>query len=324
MKNVYVICPGDSVTGGPELIHQFIDAVNSVGGNASVLYYPFSHNYDIPSPYKHYNVKVEKKGSISADNSIIIVPEIATQYIKYFEKFEIFIWWLSVDNYFNAFPMGLKGKLKSVIKKLVKHRNRPKYLNEMNQYSHLAQSHYAMQFLKDNGYESSLLSDYLNKEHFVQEADLEKKENIICYNPKKGLEVTQYIIETYPKMKFVPIQNMNHKEVADLLKRSKIYIDFGKHPGKDRLPREAAMANCVVITGMKGSAGNEYDIPVPKKYKLDENSSDFISKVDQIISFVFNDYESSLQDFGHYRERIQNERELFLDQVSNLVRKECS
>ena len=35
-----------------------------------------------------------------------------------------------------------------------------------------------------------------------------------------------------------------------------VYIDFGHHPGQDRLPREAVQCGCVVITGTRGS-GNQ-------------------------------------------------------------------
>jgi len=38
-----------------------------------------------------------------------------------------------------------------------------------------------------------------------------------------------------------------------------VYIDFGHHPGQDRLPREAVQCGCVVITGKRGS-GNQINI----------------------------------------------------------------
>jgi len=43
----------------------------------------------------------------------------------------------------------------------------------------------------------------------------------------------------------------------------KLYVDFGKHPGKDRMPREAAVHGCCIITGRRGAAGNPFDIPIP-------------------------------------------------------------
>lgn len=54
---------------------------------------------------------------------------------------------------------------------------------------------------------------------------------------------------------------------------SMIYIDFGEHPGKDRIPREAAMRDLIVITGRDGAAVNDVDVSIPKKYKIDRNMS---------------------------------------------------
>lgn len=36
---------------------------------------------------------------------------------------------------------------------------------------------------------------------------------------------------------------------------------FRQPPGKDRMPREAAMPGCCVITGKRGAAANPFDIP---------------------------------------------------------------
>ena len=46
------------------------------------------------------------------------------------------------------------------------------------------------------------------------------------------------------------------------------YIDFGPHPGMDRLPREAALAGCIVITNREGAAAHDEDVPLPPEYKF--------------------------------------------------------
>ena len=38
----------------------------------------------------------------------------------------------------------------------------------------------------------------------------------------------------------------------------------------DRLPREAALAGCVVITNREGAANFEEDLPLPYAYKFDQ------------------------------------------------------
>ncbi|KAL3809235.1 hypothetical protein ACHAXA_005283 [Cyclostephanos tholiformis] len=46
------------------------------------------------------------------------------------------------------------------------------------------------------------------------------------------------------------------------------YIDFGPHPGMDRLPREAALAGCIVITNREGAAAHDEDVPLPQEFKF--------------------------------------------------------
>lgn len=58
---------------------------------------------------------------------------------------------------------------------------------------------------------------------------------------------------------------------AFCMSKSKVYIDFGNHPGKDRIPREAAISGCIVITGKRGAAAFAEDVCIPETYKFDES-----------------------------------------------------
>ena len=74
-------------------------------------------------------------------------------------------------------------------------------------------------------------------------------------------------------MQFIRLENMNPQQLCDALDKSMIYIDFGNHPGKDRIPREACCRNCIVMTSKLGSANNSYDVPIPDEYKFDTTDS---------------------------------------------------
>ncbi|MGI2173250.1 hypothetical protein [Shewanella ulleungensis] len=313
MTKVYVLCPGNVVTGGPELLHQLVDSLNKKGDVASIVYYPFESNFDVPNAYKHYNVNHKVFSDVNFEGNAVVLPEILTGYKRFFPKSKVYIWWMSVDNYFKHFPTGLR-RLKN---KLLNYKKSPIRVHKLTDCSHLAQSEYAREFLANYGLTTYMLSDYLNQEHLDREVDLSKKQNIISYNPLKGIEVTQKIRDFYKDYQFVPIQNMTAKEVAELLEKSKVYIDFGDHPGKDRIPREAAMAKCIVITGRKGSANNLIDIAVPDKYKIDEDSENFIVAIGEVFNFAFNDFESALQDYELYRTKIQNEKRVFDEEVNS-------
>ncbi|EKO3767285.1 hypothetical protein P0F26_002971 [Vibrio metschnikovii] len=310
MTKLYVICPGDSVTGGPELLHQLVHSVNELGGFASIVYYPFDIQFEVPDAYKHYNVKSLQINEVDKTSNSVVVPEVVTGLTKYFNGMRTFIWWLSVDNYFKHKEVGVKGLVKSMLRI-----GNQLPLSKLKNFEHLVQSAYAKEFLQENGIGSLMLSDYLNKEHFIKEYDPSLKRDIVCYNPKKGYDVTRKIIENNPDISFVPIQNMTSDQVAELLSESKIYIDFGNHPGKDRIPREAAMAGCIVITGIKGSARNSVDIPVDRKYKVDESSEYLIANVSNLIRDSFNNYDFFSKDFDVYRDKIVREEHDFNEEV---------
>lgn len=311
MTKVYVLCPGDIVTGGPELLHQFVDSLNKKGDLASIIYYPFESKFEVPVAYKSYNVNHKAFNDVDFDGHAVVIPEILTGYKRYFPDSKIYIWWMSVDNYFNHFPKGLR----KLIAKLLSYKKTPIKVEKLTDCCHLAQSEYAREFLTSKELKTYMLSDYLNQEHLNRVVDLSKKQNIICYNPAKGAEVTKKLREFYKEYDFVPINNMSAKEVAELLERSKIYIDFGDHPGKDRIPREAAMAKCIVITGKKGSARNGIDIPVSEKFKIDEDSTDFIEQFSRVLDYSFENFDNALKEFEFYRDKIAQEKEVFLQQV---------
>lgn len=185
----------------------------------------------------------------------------------------------------------------------------------MKNYQHLSQSEYARMFLESRGIHCDMLTDYLNETHLKDVDENINRENIIAYNPKKGEKYSNKLISRYPGYKFIPIKNMTAIEVRKLLERSKVYIDFGDHPGKDRFPREAVMAGCCVVTGRRGSAANKVDVPVPSCYKLDESAKSFEKDFQNVIENIFQDYEKCYADFEDYKIKISAEFSVFKEQA---------
>ncbi len=314
VNNIYVCCPGDSVTGGPELLHQLVDKLRENGKPAYILYYPFENTFNIPDAYEHYNVEQIKKEKCI--DGIVIFPEERTNFIDMFDGLDIYIWWLSVDSYFGKSSRTNGKSYYKYIKRLLNGRSKPIWV--LKKYKHLVQSEYARLFLKKYGVGSAYLTDYLNEAHFGHVADESLKKNKIAYNPKKGYKITSRLIAENPEIDFVPLQNMTSAEVAEVLRESKLYIDFGSHPGKDRFPREAAMAGCCIITGVAGSAANNVDIPISAIYKLNDKRSDFSESFKNIVNGIFDDYATHSSNFNNYREKIKLERSKFESQVKEI------
>jgi hypothetical protein len=114
---------------------------------------------------------------------------------------------------------------------------------------HLYQSEYAKQHLIANGathiYE---MTEYISNPP-VPDESIERSIDVL-FNPLKGVHYTDEIRKRSDAvMQFRPIGEgpgghirISPEQVRELLQRAKIYIDFGPHPGMDRLPREAALA----------------------------------------------------------------------------------
>lgn len=314
MKNIYIFCPANTVTGGPELLHQLNFRLNLLGYKSKMKYVgeikelsPVADRYRIYNPdYVDYVEDLKE--------NCIIVPEIYTNELKKYKNAQKIIWWLSVDNYF-VNKNTIKYKLKSL--------NGLRDFNFKNNYViHLAQSKYAIEFLKKNKVDDSkifYLSDYLNDKFIENSLNNfnKKKKNQVLYNPKKGFEFTKKLIEKGKDIKWIPLINLSIDEMSELMQTSKVYIDFGNHPGKDRIPREAAISGCCIITGTRGSAKYYEDIAIDDKYKfndINENIDNILSK----IRNIFDNYKVVNKEFNQYRLKIMEEKNIFENDVKSI------
>lgn len=333
---IYIACPSRFATGGTELLHQLFCDLKQHTENVRIFYYDFD---GLGSPtadrFLKYQVCFVTKINDYNEN-LIIVPEISSgiSLLKRYTEVKKVIWWLSVDNYLLSnhigiykhlfFEEGLLMLVKHTFMKLIQISNlKSKKSGYVDFYDdaiiHLYQSEYARLFLLKNGMKNVYaLSDYINEELISPEKP--NKENILLYNPAKGKKLTLRIIKHLKKLKPVGLRGMSLLELSDNYSRAKVYIDFGYHPGKDRIPREAAINNCLVFTNIKGSAMNDVDIPIPVHYKINTakiNPKEIALKIEQFAD----DYNNKISDFTTYKDSILKERELFSDQVSFLYHK---
>jgi len=109
----------------------------------------------------------------------------------------------------------------------------------------------------------------------------------------------------------MPIRGYTRDQMRDLLSRAKLYIDFGNHPGKDRIPREAAAMGACVIVNRRGSAGNMIDVPLPDAYKVDDEAEGFVADAVDKIRDVLADFDRHTRQFDAYRSRIASEHDEF-------------
>lgn len=331
---IYVHCPSGLVTGGAELLHQLVSFLRDNKRDAFIVYFGNSEHV-LPSDYQQYNVSITETIDDNPHN-IEFFYEGIFERINTYKSTQKFLWWISVDNFFGcAYPyLSLKDiwhwnkktalmKFKDLFKAFIFCKQT--YLKTDLRLDDLVrmnvpcgyQAEYIQSFLLKSGFKELYpLKDYINTDHCSDFSKI-KKHDIVVYNPKKGMEYTSRIIERAPELKWVPLQGMSRQELIKTIQQAKIYIDFGYHPGKDRLPRECAMNGCCIITGMRGSAGFFEDVALPSKYKFDEKKSS-LDDILSIIRWTLVNYDVAIDDFSYYRNLISQEKAEFEQQIKNL------
>jgi len=340
----FVAVNANAATGGPELLHQLVHNLRSIGYQAYMYYLPNNHPHPVHESYEIYDNPFVREID-DDEHNVLIVPEMY-EIIRIFDDYKNIqkvIWWLSVDNFIVS--KCVFSPIKKNILRIGHHINRimhyplldipniafalnrrislfsDKYLSMTH--CHFVQSHYAYDYLLSINVDPksiSYLSDYLNDEFLDTRINMTHKEDIVLYNPAKGFRFTKKIIKMASDLNFIPIQNLSRNEVKDLLCRAKVYIDFGNHPGKDRMPREAVMCGCCVITGRRGSAANNFDININDKYKF-ESQSEQIYLINACIRKCITNYQDCYFDFNQYCNCIANEKKTFIDDLKSIIDK---
>jgi hypothetical protein len=322
---IYIFCPGGFATGGPEALHQLGAQLKLLGFDAYMHYYctvPDAVDV-VHKNYKKYNVPVAGEPE-NDSRHIIILPEtyLTPIFDHRYYRTRKFIWWLSVANYYIT---------QQYIIDSIKHKRffklRTYFANfriasfsklKRRKIQHISHSYYSQVHLSEHGLKSSgRISDYMNSAFFDSVDESTPKENIIIYNPVKNDEFLEQIMKLTPNLNWVPIKSMTPAEVAVLMNQAKLYVDFGYHPGKERMPREACIMRCCMIVGKSGSALYHEDMPIPDKYRFDKKT-DLIPEIIVRINECLNDYDKLIADFNPYRETLYLEEQEFKNAVQEL------
>lgn len=324
-KKFLICAPANFYSGGPTLSHQLCDKLIQRGYQASIFYYNYNGNENA-SPVHPYYKELKLPYTlhvVDEDDCVIITNETFTDIFNNIKRSKKIIWWMSVDFFWDAWKCnipGVKNKIRHFLLKIKCHKEFSRHFDvKRKDVLHFSQCNYVYDFLIKYGIKKKRiypLSDFI--ENIDVPLTSSPKEDIVLYNPKKGLAFTELLMQQAPEIKWVPIINKTPLEVRKLLLKSKVYIDFGHHPGKDRLPREAALFNCCVITGLKGSARYSTDLPIPEKFKI-EGSEKNIPTIISLIKELLSAYEENIKNFEAYKNIILKEEEKFDSDLSTIL-----
>ena len=348
-SEIYILAPARIDTGGPTDLHQLAYILrNKFKKKTYMYYYPKTIKNPVHKNYKVLKVPY-KKNIDDLKKNILIIPEAytAVEISKSYKNLQKGLWWLSVDFFlYHRFINKNHSTIRSLIK--IPH----KFINLFNKLTsfyygnvslfkylkfiylkpwfsnifkienikvNLVHSDYQFKVLKKNKIKANYLSDYIRKEYFIASKKIliKNEQNIMCYNPRKSSNFFEKFIKLNPDIKFIPLINLNLKQVIDILSKSKIYMDFGFHPGQDHLPREAAILRNCVITNREGSASIYNDLPIKEEFKFIERKENFI-KITKKINLIFNSFSDQLKKFKFYRNVLYLQEKKFTNQISKI------
>lgn len=310
MENItfYNVCPAGIESGGPELAHQMCNTLGKLGYRAKMYYIESDviEPLDVPASAKYLKYGTEHVKSIKEvedSPSVVVFNEGATGWIPVINNCHKVLWWMSVDNYI----INTQEKDLDIIREQIG--------------LHLVQSTYAYHYVTEMVGASSdkvmYVSDYIGDIYMTKLPEIQRQ-NIVLYNPKKGLDRLRPVMEQTGWVKWIPLIGLSEEDMLAYMHISKVYIDFGNHPGKDRIPREAAECGCCVITNKRGSSEYYEDVPIPDKYKFkDENN---IEAVQSCIRYICDNFYESQCDFEEYRKRISMEKASFYNDIKEFAK----
>lgn len=327
---IYVLIPYGLVTGGPDALHQMVFYLNKNGFNAVAVYLGVDGlNQQIPSAYRPYIDKYRTFSSVKDEKeNIVVLPECISHYAKKFLYSKVFIWWLSVDyNLKNTsfwykafftltlplrvvlhFKKGIVWMKTNFLNSITK--TKYNFKSEKNNVTHLCASYYALDYVSKRTNRSFFLCiEPISKiflDCYKEKSIYLKKEDFILYNPAKSFKFVRNLQRYDHNLKFVPLKGMSQEQLISQYKRSKLYIDFGPFPGAERMPKEAVLFNCAILTGRFGASGNEKDVPIDSsKYKIVAKKQN-VPVIIKKIRYMLNNYANIVHDFEEYRQCVLN------------------
>lgn len=302
-----MLCPANIATGGTESIHKFANELNK-SMPVRILYVGNNLSNPQPEEYHMYNCKYITE--FPADyHDVVIFPEIWGNQVleeKYRNCIKV-INWAGVDVYYwhnRGANTGLFLQDKSVL--------------------HLAQSVYAENHLEKLGIHADRilkLSDVLN-DAFFENYEEQERNDVVLYNPAKITDFERKVIYEASKqdIQFKEIKNLSRENLIKLLRTTKLYIDFGVFSGRERIPREAAMCGCCVLTSNLGAAGYYDDVVIADKYKFAMVSYTIPSIIEMMKSILQN-YDAYKNDFNAYRESLIHDRDSLKQQCEIIAKR---
>jgi len=311
-----LLCPS-AVTGGPQALHQLAHALNTFGLPTEIAYYRAGgrivrkggrficiapeRNVCLTA-YEKYN-PVPSAGWSFNEKHLIVLPEVMITQYRSFSPNPVAIWWLAVDNAFRSSnQFSDKEFRKSIFSDASLH--------------HFHPTAYARAFLRTQGIErTTMLSDYTDDQFTTVASRGPNPDRTVAHNPRKGSKLADAFFARNPDLDRRPIEGLSRREVWEAFRKTQVYVDFSHFPGRECMPREAAVSGAVIFVHHMGAARFYEDYPLPNFYRFTSahvESGELRRKIDAVFANPLRFW----KDQESFRRSTAWEKNVFFDQVA--------
>lgn len=331
---VFIHYPAGVRSGGPEALYQLCDALISSGVEAMLVPLEGKSGTDDTSDYGRYESAYSSTVP-DAEDVIVVLPEIAISHARLFSRARVVIWWLSVDfaePYLHRLAVARGERSRSGRVAHLVHVAAP-WRPELRAgavrallptLSHCAQSTYAVSYLyAHEGVVANDLSDYIQSAGDHADDTTTSRPRVpgsVAYNPAKGRDYLQALRDLAPELTWRPVQGLSREQVVEMLGEVEVYIDLGHHPGRDRIPREAALSGCVVVVARRGSAAFPQDMPIQDslRIRISPSVGETAEQARKVLDTVLADPEPWRRGQDEYRRQIRGQEAVFRREVRRI------
>ena len=214
--------------------------------------------------------------------------------ISFLRDLKTLLWWLSVDNTFSALARTNLNHLRS-----------PRVI-------HACQSAYARDVAAALGLNPCMLSDYTVTPDIAREP-LTLRAKKLCLNGGGKVifdlgAIAARIRDAAPEADIVLIADMPRDEVYGHFASSRLFVDLGSFPGKDRMAREALSlgVNAVIAAAGAGRHAEDYRFPDDYRWRM--------ADIDELVALAVDMLrrpEDHSRKFDPARVAIRNEKAVF-------------